>query len=103
MIQCTMHSLLNKCVPNPVPILRASYVNQSFTSCPDVPVVMSGWSQGAQVVHKAAELVGPEMMASVSSVVTFGDPGKSSKGGLMAESTPRDPLSTYVVADSVIR
>lgn len=36
---------------------------------------MSGWSQGAQVVHKAADLVGPEIMGSVSSVVTFGDPG----------------------------
>lgn len=38
---------------------------------------MSGWSQGAQVVHKAADLVGPEAMGSVSSVVTFGDPGMS--------------------------
>lgn len=54
---------------------RASYVKQSLTSCPKVPIVMSGWSQGAQVVHKAAHLVGPELMGSVSSVVTFGDPG----------------------------
>lgn len=58
---------------------RASYVNQSLTSCPNVPVVMSGWSQGAQVVHKAADLVGPEIMRSVSSVVTFGDPGAFSE------------------------
>ncbi|KAJ4392225.1 hypothetical protein N0V93_005850 [Gnomoniopsis smithogilvyi] len=56
----------------------ASYVNQSLVSCPDVPIVMSGWSQGAQVVHKAAELVGPEIMGSMSSVITFGDPVSSS-------------------------
>ncbi|KAJ4405816.1 hypothetical protein N0V82_010246 [Gnomoniopsis sp. IMI 355080] len=56
----------------------ASFVNQSLISCPDVPIVMSGWSQGAQVVHKAAGLVGPEMMGSVSSVVTFGDPDSTS-------------------------
>lgn len=35
---------------------------------------MSGYSQGAQVVHKAAALVGSGM-ASISSIVTFGDPG----------------------------
>lgn len=63
-------------VPNPGVVQRASYVNQSLKSCPDVPIVMSGWSQGAQVVHKAAELVGREIMGLVSSVVTFGDPGK---------------------------
>lgn len=36
---------------------------------------MSGWSQGAQVVHKAAAAVGSKNMGLVSSVVTFGDPG----------------------------
>lgn len=38
---------------------------------------MAGWSQGAQVVHKAATLVGATQMASVGAVVTFGDPGSS--------------------------
>lgn len=65
---------------------RASYVNQSLTSCPKVPVVMSGWSQGAQVVHKAADLVGPEMMGSVSSTVTFGDPGAFSEERISIQS-----------------
>lgn len=36
---------------------------------------MSGYSQGAQVVHKAASQLG-STMSSVKAVVTFGDPGK---------------------------
>lgn len=36
---------------------------------------MSGWSQGAQVVHLAAKQLGTSGMAGVSAVVTFGDPG----------------------------
>lgn len=35
---------------------------------------MSGYSQGGQLVHKAADIVGAAGMASVSSVVIFGDP-----------------------------
>lgn len=35
---------------------------------------MSGYSQGGQLVHKAADIVGQSVMAGVSSVVIFGDP-----------------------------
>lgn len=35
---------------------------------------MSGYSQGGQLVHKAASIVGAAGMAKVSSVVIFGDP-----------------------------
>lgn len=61
-------------------------MEQALEKCPKTKVIMGGWSQGAQVVHKAAELVdqakdgkGVSLMKSVAAVVTFGDPmGKGS-------------------------
>lgn len=42
-------------------------------------IVLAGWSQGAQVVHKAAEKLQADKdgakMDEVAAVVTFGDPG----------------------------
>lgn len=35
---------------------------------------MSGYSQGGQLVHKAADIVGSSGMTPISSVVIFGDP-----------------------------
>ncbi|PSR73534.1 cutinase-domain-containing protein [Coniella lustricola] len=53
----------------------ASLVTQAFSQCPDTQVVMSGYSQGAQVVHLAAAALPAATMEKVSAVVTFGDPG----------------------------
>lgn len=62
-------------------IYRAKKVEKALRKCPKTKVVMGGWSQGAQVVHKAAGLVdkakdakGISLMKSVGAVVTFGDP-----------------------------
>lgn len=55
---------------------RASLVTQAFSQCPDTQVVMSGYSQGAQVTHLAAADLPAATMEKVSAVVTFGDPGK---------------------------
>lgn len=55
-------------------VTMANYVITALTRCPDTKVVMSGYSQGAQVVHNAAAILPAAMMARVSSVVTFGDP-----------------------------
>lgn len=49
-------------------------VTQAFTQCPSSKVVMSGYSQGGQLVHNAAKLLPAETMAAVSAVVIFGDP-----------------------------
>lgn len=62
-------------------IHRASLVTTAATACPDTPLVMSGYSQGAQVVHKAASLLLDDagaLPANLSSVVTFGDPDSAS-------------------------
>lgn len=47
----------------------------AFSQCPNTQVVMSGYSQGAQVVHLAAADLPAATMAKVSAVVTYGDPG----------------------------
>lgn len=47
----------------------------AFSQCPSTKVVMSGYSQGAQVVHDAATDLPAATMGQVSAVVTFGDPG----------------------------
>lgn len=50
---------------------------KAFKQCPSSKIVMSGYSQGGQIVHNAAKLIPAETMANVSSVVIFGDPCKS--------------------------
>lgn len=54
---------------------RASLVTEAFANCPDTKVVMSGYSQGSQLVHNAASELDASIMEKVSAVVTFGDPG----------------------------
>jgi cutinase len=56
--------------------IRASLVQSVVSQCPNTKVVMSGYSQGGQLVHNAAKLLPAATMARVSSVVIFGDPGK---------------------------
>lgn len=50
-------------------------VTEAFANCPDTKVVMSGYSQGSQLVHNAASELDASIMEKVSAVVTFGDPG----------------------------
>jgi poly(3-hydroxyalkanoate) synthetase len=53
-------------------------ITNALETCPNTKVVMSGYSQGGQLVHNAAKLLPASTMAKVSSVVIFGDPGKIS-------------------------
>ncbi|KAK8042393.1 BccutA, partial [Apiospora phragmitis] len=52
----------------------ANLVSKAFTQCPSSKIVMSGYSQGGQLVHNAAKLLPASTMAAVNSVVIFGDP-----------------------------
>lgn len=47
---------------------------KGMQACPNTKLVMSGYSQGGQVVHQTAAALPPETMAKVNSVVIFGDP-----------------------------
>ncbi|KAF4977564.1 hypothetical protein FZEAL_5935 [Fusarium zealandicum] len=51
-----------------------SLVKQAFEKCPSTKVVMSGYSQGAMLVHNAAKSLPAAITGKVSAVVNFGDP-----------------------------
>ncbi|KAF8457000.1 cutinase-domain-containing protein [Terfezia claveryi] len=42
--------------------------------CPNAQIVLSGYSQGAQVTHLAAGLLSPTLFPRIAAIVTFGDP-----------------------------
>lgn len=52
--------------------------------CPNTKIVVGGYSQGAQVVHRALEGCDREIVKKVAAVVLFGDPEKGRRlgGGL---------------------
>ncbi|EPE30730.1 alpha/beta-Hydrolase [Glarea lozoyensis ATCC 20868] len=64
----------------------AGLVNQAFTQCPSTKVVVSGYSQGGQLVHNAARQLSAAVSAKVSSVVIFGDPNYGSAVGTIPAS-----------------
>ncbi|KAL9614971.1 MAG: hypothetical protein Q9167_000613 [Letrouitia subvulpina] len=52
----------------------ASLVGQAVSQCPSTQIVLSGYSQGGQLVHNAAKTLSADLTAKISSVVIFGDP-----------------------------
>ncbi|KAF5357980.1 hypothetical protein D9756_001208 [Leucocoprinus leucothites] len=52
----------------------AADVTSAANSCPDTEIVMSGYSQGAQLVHLAAGQISSAVQNRVAAVVVFGDP-----------------------------
>ncbi|KAF8884452.1 cutinase-domain-containing protein [Infundibulicybe gibba] len=52
----------------------ANDVNSIASSCPNTEIVMSGYSQGAQVTHLAAVQLSTTNQNRVKAVVVFGDP-----------------------------
>ncbi|PBP16837.1 alpha/beta-Hydrolase [Diplocarpon rosae] len=79
----------------------AKLVEQAFTQCPKTKLVLSGYSQGAQIIHNAAAKLSAEISAKISSgmyesrlmisgltleVVVFGDPKNGSAVGTVPAS-----------------
>ncbi|KAE8132786.1 cutinase-domain-containing protein [Aspergillus pseudotamarii] len=54
----------------------ASQASDILSKCPDTKLVMSGYSQGCQIVHNAVEQLPAEHASKISSVLLFGDPYK---------------------------
>jgi len=52
----------------------AQEIQQAYNSCPNTHLVASGYSQGGQIVHNAANLLPAAVGEWISSVVIFGDP-----------------------------
>ncbi|KAI6248627.1 hypothetical protein HI914_03314 [Erysiphe necator] len=61
--------------------------NEAATKCPDSELVLSGYSQGAQVVHKAVEELPSEVLPKIKAVVLFGDPFLGDEVGDLPESS----------------
>ncbi|KAH4269288.1 cutinase [Parastagonospora nodorum] len=59
-------------------------INRAVTQCPATKIVVSGYSQGAQLVHTATQRLSAANAAKVSAVVTFGDADRDESFGQVA-------------------
>ena len=69
----------------------AALIAQAATECPESKLVVSGFSQGAALVHRSVEQLSQSVAARISAGVTYGDTQrKQDKGripGLAADKT----------------
>ncbi|KAF3762844.1 family 5 carbohydrate esterase [Cryphonectria parasitica EP155] len=62
----------------PGSVAMAQEAATALSSCPDTKLILTGYSQGAMVVHNAAtKLKSSSQISSVVAAVTFGDPYKT--------------------------
>ncbi|KAI4610349.1 hypothetical protein J4E80_008113 [Alternaria sp. BMP 0032] len=61
-------------------------INQAITRCPSTKIVVSGYSQGAQLVHTATQRLSASAASRVTAVVTFGDADRDESFGSVAAS-----------------
>lgn len=66
--------------------LMFDLINRAITQCPSTKIVVSGYSQGAQLVHTATQRLSAAAAAKVSAVVTFGDADRDESFGRVAAS-----------------
>lgn len=64
----------------------AQLVNMTMAVCPSTKLCISGYSQGAQVVHLAANMFTADQTAFVNSAVLFGDPDNGDAVGAVPAS-----------------
>ncbi|CAN8100551.1 unnamed protein product [Discula destructiva] len=64
----------------------ADLVVQATTQCPESKIVLSGYSQGAQVIHDAANILEEDTAApaQIAAVMIFGDPDNGDPVGTVA-------------------
>ncbi|EEY19848.1 cutinase [Verticillium alfalfae VaMs.102] len=63
------------------PTSSVSSPEGAASQCPNTRIVLSGYSQGAQLVHNAAEQISAAVTARVTAVLTFGDPDRDEAFG----------------------
>ncbi|KAK0722000.1 cutinase, partial [Lasiosphaeria miniovina] len=80
----------------------AALVTRALASCPSTKLVMAGYSQGAQLVHRAAGLLPAAAAAAarVAAVVTFGSPAH---GKPVPSTPPSSQLSICHAGDNICR
>ncbi|KAI4128951.1 MAG: hypothetical protein LQ347_003970 [Umbilicaria vellea] len=52
----------------------AALTNQAASQCPHTQIILSGYSQGAQLVHLGVKQISAQVASRVKAVVVFGDP-----------------------------
>lgn len=57
----------------------ASLTAKAASQCPGSKIILSGYSQGAQVVHKAAALISSSLYSRVAAIVLYGDPKRGDR------------------------
>ncbi|KAH8834048.1 cutinase [Flagelloscypha sp. PMI_526] len=59
----------------------ANMAATAVANCPNTKIVLSGYSQGAQLVHNASKLISAATASHVAAVVVFGDPDRGQAFG----------------------
>ncbi|KAH7383696.1 cutinase-domain-containing protein [Cadophora sp. MPI-SDFR-AT-0126] len=54
--------------------MMATLINNTLSTCPGTPLLLSGYSQGAQLVHLATTSLPSNTTSKIASIVLFGDP-----------------------------
>jgi cutinase len=61
----------------------------AVSRCPNTRIVLSGYSQGAQLVHNAANQLSNAVASRITAVLTFGDPKRGQAFGAIPASRTR--------------
>ncbi|KAM0372815.1 hypothetical protein ACHAPY_009418 [Fusarium culmorum] len=67
----------------------ANLISRAATQCPSTKIIISGYSQGAQLVHNAAGMLSASVTNRVTAAVTFGDPKQKQAFGTIPSSRTR--------------
>ncbi|KAK0390702.1 hypothetical protein NLU13_0205 [Sarocladium strictum] len=67
----------------------ADLITRAASQCPNTQIVISGYSQGAQLVHNAAGMLSAAVTSRITAALTFGDPKRSQPFGTIPSSRTR--------------
>ncbi|RGP78906.1 cutinase [Fusarium longipes] len=67
----------------------ATLISRAASQCPSTKIIISGYSQGAQLVHNAAGMLSASVANRVTAAVTFGDPKQNEAFGTIPSSRTR--------------
>ncbi|ETN38791.1 uncharacterized protein HMPREF1541_06829 [Cyphellophora europaea CBS 101466] len=76
----------------------AGLVVQAASKCPATQIVVGGYSQGAQLVHKGMRQVSADVASRVAAVALFGDPDN----GQPVQGVSSDDVITFCHEDDLI-
>lgn len=79
------------CDPEDADNMRA-LITQAATECPSSKLVVSGYSQGAALVHRSVESASTSVKDRIYAAVTFGDTQKAQDGGQVPNFDPSKTL-----------